>query len=245
MKFTYAYRSKDGVRFEDVVCAPSRDTAYSILRAKGIKPIRVDLAPGFFNRLLSYGKRTWVIVILSVALLIAISYLVRQDDSNFCPMPRHHIYGDPVLLADFARNHYRDLVPTEGDAVLAHYSQPGTMPELGVTSGAAIKALQALAESGFQPEIDLSETENVSREAIELKRIVLWMRAEFRRYLSDGVGTPGSYYDRVVERQKREQQIYFVAQHDLSRTRDRAEFTRINKSLKSIGLPTITHPDDL
>ena len=46
MKFTYAYKTSDGVRHEDSMNASSREEVFSSLRAKGIKAIKVVAADG-------------------------------------------------------------------------------------------------------------------------------------------------------------------------------------------------------
>ena len=46
MKYTYAYKTSDGVRHEDVMDAASREEVFETLRAKGIKAIKVVAADG-------------------------------------------------------------------------------------------------------------------------------------------------------------------------------------------------------
>ena len=46
MKYTYAYKTSDGVRHEDSMNASSREEVFSALRAKGIKAIKVVAADG-------------------------------------------------------------------------------------------------------------------------------------------------------------------------------------------------------
>ena len=46
MKFTYAYKTGDGVRHEDSMDASSREEVFETLRAKGIKAIKVVAADG-------------------------------------------------------------------------------------------------------------------------------------------------------------------------------------------------------
>ena len=41
MRFTYVYRTSDGVRHDDVIEAASREDAFADLRARGIRPIKV------------------------------------------------------------------------------------------------------------------------------------------------------------------------------------------------------------
>ena len=46
MKYTFAYKTSDGVRHEDSLDAESRDEAFAILRGRGIRPIKVVAADG-------------------------------------------------------------------------------------------------------------------------------------------------------------------------------------------------------
>ena len=46
MKYTYAYKTSDGVRHEDSMNASSREEVFTALRGKGIKAIKVTAADG-------------------------------------------------------------------------------------------------------------------------------------------------------------------------------------------------------
>ena len=46
MKYTYAYKTPDGIRHEASIEAPSRDVAFAVLRSQGIRPIKVVAADG-------------------------------------------------------------------------------------------------------------------------------------------------------------------------------------------------------
>ena len=46
MKYTYAYKTSDGTRHEDSMNASSREEVFTVLRAKGIKAIKVTAADG-------------------------------------------------------------------------------------------------------------------------------------------------------------------------------------------------------
>ena len=46
MKYTYAYKTSDGVRHEDSMNASSRDEVFAELRKRGIKAIKVVAADG-------------------------------------------------------------------------------------------------------------------------------------------------------------------------------------------------------
>ena len=46
MKYTYAYKTSDGVRHEASIDAESREAVFEALRAHGIRPIKVVAADG-------------------------------------------------------------------------------------------------------------------------------------------------------------------------------------------------------
>ena len=46
MKYTYAYKTSDGVRHEDSMNAASREEVFAELRKRGIKAIKVVAADG-------------------------------------------------------------------------------------------------------------------------------------------------------------------------------------------------------
>ena len=46
MKYTYAYKTSDGVRHEDSLDANGRDEVFEVLRRRGIRPIKVVAADG-------------------------------------------------------------------------------------------------------------------------------------------------------------------------------------------------------
>ena len=72
MKFTYQYKTSDGVRHTGVYAARSKTAVYDELRAKGIKAFGVEPAPGLLNRLGGViGWRIAIIVLLAVSLAAA------------------------------------------------------------------------------------------------------------------------------------------------------------------------------
>lgn len=247
MKFVYEYRTSDNVRHEGVVDAANREAAFAALKARGIRPSAVRDAPGFFNKLFGKGKRWLAISVLGVGCLVLGFAVFLSPDAavpdGSSPQPRHQIYGDPGIMSAFEREHFRNLMPTEGDAVLAHFAQPGVIVDLEGDSQRSAKALDQLVKAGFAPALELTDADRGVREAAELKRIVMSMRAEFKRYLSDGVGTPATFLKRLVERQRREAAIYANALSDLRAEKKAERFERINASLRAVGLRTVPMPE--
>ena len=245
MKFLYGYKTKSNETREGAIDAPSRDDVYRELKQKGIRPFKVELAPGLANRLRSLGKRTYAIVILSVALVIALVLALHSTlfafHSAVSAQPRHQIYGDPALMDELARGDYAAVFSHPGHRFLAHYAQPGAMPPRTALAAAADPKLPAALRDCQTAPIAFVDGE--PREHNELKRIVLSMCEELGRYLANGIGTPERYVRRLNERQNREAQIYFTAKHDLEKETDLAKWERINASLRAIGLKTIPPPE--
>ena len=78
MRFDYQYRTRENELKSGSVSAASREAAYKALKSQGINPSRVTLAPGALNYLASFGKRSWLIVILAVALAVTLAFSSRR-----------------------------------------------------------------------------------------------------------------------------------------------------------------------
>lgn len=250
MKFIFGYKTRDNEIREGVISAPSRDAVYQLLKKEGIRPFRVELAPGIWNRFLSLGKRTYAIVVLVVILISCAAIICLQfrtleqfEQSSVSSLPRHQIYGDPALMEELERTDYKGVFAHDGERLLARYAQPGHLPitESGKTlpQVSAHKLAHTLSPC-LTNEIVFLDSD--SREITELKRIVLSMKAELRRYLANGIGTPERYVRRLNERQIRESQIYYTAKNKLEKETDPAEWEKVNATLRAIGLRTIPQP---
>jgi len=256
VKFVYEYRTGDNVRHEGVVVASDREAAFRQLREQGIRPGKVAEAPGFFNKLFGRYKRWLAIVlllVLSAGLLFAFLSGRRQielaEQSAESPLMRRQVYGDPALMEELARSSYATVFDTEADRFLACYAQPASVHRFdGKLSSRPIRrkviaeALDGLVRSGYLPPIEIKPDD--SREAAELKRIVLWMREELRSYLANGLGTTASYVQRLDERLAEEVALYQRIKNELSRSDDDAEWEKGNATLRAIGAPTIPRPEN-
>ena len=243
MKFIYEYRTSDNARHNGVIAASSRDAAFAALKAKGIKPSKLTVAPGVFNKIL--GLSRWWFVVLGLGVLILFSFakisrLNSQMLSEYSPMNRHQIYGDPALMSRMEQDDYAVIFPSVGDRVLARFAQPGIY-----VARPAGKVWKSMVHS-----IDLLRSEPVckplatdSREVSELKRIVMWMRGELSGYLCNGVGTADTYLTRLYERQNREYSIFCQAINDLKGEKDLGKFDRVNESLRKLGIKTVPLPE--
>ena len=71
MKYTYAYKTSDGVRHEAAIEAKSRDEAFELLRGQGIRPIKVVAPDGDVSR---QPRRTAVMVAILLAAVGAAAF---------------------------------------------------------------------------------------------------------------------------------------------------------------------------
>ena len=82
MRFTYIYKSSDGIRHEGKVNAPSRDEAFALLRKNGIKPIKVlsDCGSKANGEVMYVVKAKIVVVCLVFGLIIGmLSVIVLRN----------------------------------------------------------------------------------------------------------------------------------------------------------------------
>ena len=75
MKFTYAYKTSDGVRHEAAMDAESREAVFAALRQQGIKAIKVVAADGSKanGEIRGIRKRVLAASVIATALLAGIA----------------------------------------------------------------------------------------------------------------------------------------------------------------------------
>ena len=245
MRFTYGYKTSDGERHQGVICAASRDAVFSTLKAKGIKPFGVELAPGLFNRLASFGKRGLVIVILSVAFLVAVGAYVslanRSDGiPNLDATVRRQPIGDAAIIDHGLRTGWASVFSEKGERFLASFAVPGV--EAGVKQATVEEIEAALSRS-----VAVSATDGI--EARQIKAMVEGVKTELRRFVSKG-GTIREYGMRLVERQEKEIGYYRQVQLELKRAVDEGMnigemeelWKRRNVTLRGMGIRTVPIP---
>ena len=241
MKFTYQYRTGDNVLHNGTVCASDRDAAFSKLRARGIKPSRLEDAPGFFNKLFGKGKRWIAIGILAflvAALALALNKTTRPiivGDVNGESSQRHQIYGDPAIMDAMLSDGFSNIFSNIGERYLAAYAMPGSSVSQTVRLKAPDELLTCLTNK-----IDFLPTD--SREVAELKAIVNGLKDELREYLSDGKGTAVSFMRRLDERQEEERLIYLRVKNELEENPNPDLWEERNRSLREMGIRTIPRP---
>ena len=258
MKYTYAYKTSDGIRHEDSMNASSREEVFEALRAKGIKAIKVVAADGSKANGEVRGVRKRVVAVL-VALAAAcvgvIAYIGgERTGANVAAnpavsSPRHQIYGDPAVMEGLERGDFGEVLPREGDRMLAVFAQPGRFM---CAKGANPRYLAAAQDAAFASYVknELSSERDIGiapedpREIKELKQIVNGIRDELRGYLANGNGTPRSFWRRLNERTTSEIQIYERTRRELEKEKSTEVWEEKNAALRRLGLRTITNPND-
>ena len=254
MKYTYAYKTSDGVRHEDSMNASSREEVFETLRAKGIKAIKVVAADGSKANGEVRGIRKRVVAAVAVAVALAagtVAYLAgeRQNATQgdeggekAAQSPRHQIYGDPAIVSRFDNGDFTGVLEREGDRLLAAFAQPGKI--CGGASRLSSGAFDAYAANDLAADHDLVVSADEPREAQELKQIVNGMREEMREYLANGNGTARSYWRRLNERSLSEMQIYERIVRELKSETSHAVWEEKNEALRRLGLRTIPNPHE-
>ena len=256
LKFTYQYKTSDGVRHSGEYSARSREAVYDELRAKGIKAFGVEPVPGFFNRLTGLlGWRLFAFVVLVViAGVLLVAYLresaqLREkeaevpvvEESVFLAKTRRQIIGDTAVIEAGMKNGGSDVFPEEGERFLASFAIPGVPAGVRTTNVAELeKALKRTV--AIQPDD--------SMEAKQIKSMVEGMKDELRAYLSKG-GTIAKYGERLVERQEQElsyyrrvkEEIASAAKSGLPDAEVEAKWKAGNAELRNMGIRLVPMPE--
>jgi len=258
VKYTFAYKTSDGVRHEDSIEAASRDDVFEALRRQGIRPIKVVAADGSkANGEVRGLRKRAVFALVAIAAVVAgvVAYFSGERSgaattaNSAMSAPRHQIYGDPVIVGALERGDFTAVLSREGDRLLAIFAQPG---KLMCARGANPRriddkshaAFEAYAKSGLAVENDIAIDTTESREITELKQIVNGMREEMREYLANGNGTPRSYWRRLNERTAQEIQIYERTRRELEKETSEEVWEQKNDALRRLGLRTIPNPGE-
>jgi hypothetical protein len=261
MKYTYAYKTSDGVRHEDSMNAASREEVFTELRKRGIKAIKVVAADGSKANGEVYGiRKRAVAALVALATLVVgvVAYLggtrtaaVVAANSALLS-PRHQIYGDPAIMEPIERGDFGGILPREGDKMLAIFAQPGKLMcargvnprRLATGNGERGTVFEAYAKNELGTDKDIQIAADDSREVRELKQIVNGMREEMREYLANGNGTPRSYWRRLNERTLSEMQIYERTRCELEKETRPEVWEQKNEALRRLGLRTIPAPNE-
>ena len=216
MKYTYAYKTSDGVRHEDSINASSREEVFETLRAQGIKAIKVVAADGSKANGEIRGVRKRVvavsIVVTALAAGLIIAFLVGRvaprppevppssvtqtpppaEQHIVTALPRQEIQGDRKRIGKAD-----EVFDNKADAFFARFAEPGRIffaPESDWPSAEEM-------ESALKEPMKVADDELT--EIIDLKRIVAGIRRELRLYIQGG-GTSEGFIRELVKRQEYE-----------------------------------------
>ena len=215
MKYTYAYKTSDGVRHEDSMNASSREEVFETLRAQGIKAIKVFAADGSKANGEIRGVRKRVVVASIVVAALAaglIAFLVGRrvptppelpppsviqtpppaEQHIVTALPRQEIQGDRKRIGKAD-----EVFDNKADAFFARFAEPGRIffaPESDWPSAEEM-------ESALKEPLKVADDELT--EIIDLKRIVAGIRRELRLYIQGG-GTSEGFIRELVKRQEYE-----------------------------------------
>ena len=225
VKFTYTYRTSDGVRHTAEIDAPTRDSAFSVLREQGIKPIKVVAADGSkangeMHIRKGVPKRVVAGICVTLLLAVGIAYwmgsrsgvteiatvITPQGPVTYTvatPLPRQMIAGDRRRIEKSISEIFR--FPAE--TALARFAEPGRNfdPKSGAGSEKGIVSEIFTSDDGWKECLNtpIRIASNDLTEVVDLKRIVTGMKREMRAYLMAG-GTAEDYFAELRKRQKLE-----------------------------------------
>ena len=258
MKYTYAYKTSDGVRHEDSMNAVSREEVFAELRKRGIKAIKVVAADGSKANGEVRGVRKRAVAALVALAAICAGVVAYFGGTHTAAVvaanpaavsPRHQIYGDPAIVETFERGDFSNVLTSEGDRLLAVFAQPGRLMCAKGTNPRKLSANAAeqfadYAQNELAADKDILISTGETREIRELKQIVNGIRDEMRTYLANGNGTPRSFWRRLNERTLSEIQIYERTKRELEKEQSTQAWEEKNEALRRLGLRTIPFPNE-
>ena len=254
MRFLYEYKTKENVQQRGEISAPSRSAVYTELKKQGIKPYKVELAPGFWNWLQSLGKRTAAIALLCLGIVgVSLLWLGQKDKATafedkaiaysdrFENKTRRQIIGDTAIIEKGIRNGWADVFPDEGERFLASFAIPGVPAGQRNTTEEEISA--ALSRQIFPAEAD-------GIEAQQIKAMVEGMKDELREFMRNG-GTIKQFGSALVERQEAELGYYNRTKGELETLRKSGTSSREledlwekrNSELRQMGIKLVPMPE--
>lgn len=250
MKFVYAYRQSDGIRRESSIEAKSREAVFEILRARGIKAIKVIAADGSKanGEFRGVRKRMLVVTVIVTALATIVGTIASIRFFNGSPSlqefqsdtTRRHPIGDAAMIEKGVRTGWSDVFPDEGERFFASFAVPGV--KAGQRSTTIEELTAALART-----IPVKASDRI--EVRQIKAMVEGMKAEARQYIADG-GSVVEYGKRLTERQDAEIAAYNRVRTDIEAAktkmpRDQFEqfCDRRNDELRNLGIRPIVVED--
>ena len=248
MKYTYAYKTSDGVRHEDSMNAASREEVFAELRKRGIKAIKVVAADGSKANGEVHGVRKRVVAALLAFVALGVGVVAylggtrtagvsAASDATFeTDTTRRQVIGDAAIIEKGIRNGWSDVFELEGERFLASFAIPGVKAGQRNTSE---KEFTLALESRREIKSD------DSLEARQIKAMVEGMKNEARQYLSAG-GSIVEYGKRLTERQDAEIAVFNRVKADIDKARKTmtddafmSYWEKRNDELRNLGIKTV------
>lgn len=255
MKYTYVYKTSDGVRREAALVASSREAVFEALRSKGIRAIKVTAPDGLKANGEVRGVRGRVVaaVVLIALIAVVVAYMGgsrtgKRDMAaqKIAALPfltdqtRRQVIGDVAVIEKGIRTGWSDVFASEGDRFLASFAIPGV--KAGVRNTTIDEIERSLKET-------VLPTNQDSLEARQIKAMVEGMKREARNYLKAG-GTVVEYGKRLVERQEAEIAVLKRVGEEVTNARktlNEADFLSLyekrNDELRNLGIRPVTLDD--
>ena len=249
MKYTYAYKTSDGVRHEASMNAASRDDVFAELRKKGIKAIKVVAADGSKANGEIRGVRKRMVVAISLVVAIGVwllTYLGAKREGqpalpvDFGETARRQVIGDTAVVEKGILTGWADVFAGEGERFFASFAVPGVKAGQRNTTVEELNA--ALART-------VAVEEGDSLEARQIKAMVEGMKQEARAYISAG-GNIIEYGKRLTERQDAEIAIYERTKTEIEAAKKTMSgdalvtfWEQRNDQLRNLGIRLVALPE--
>lgn len=254
MRFLYEYKTRENERRSGEISAASRSAVYAELKKQGIKPYKVDLAPGFLNWVQSLGKRTAAIVLLALGVVCFIVLWRGERDEaetfkdkatafsdKFEDKTRRQVIGDTAIIEKGIRNGWADIFPEEGERFLASFAIPGVPAGQRNTTEEEINA-------ALSRQIEPTESDGI--EARQIKSMVEGMKDELREFIKGG-GSIKEFGSCLVERQEAELGYYNRTKGELETMKTsgmdakqlEALWEKRNNELRQMGIKLVALPE--
>ncbi len=269
MKYTYAYKTSDGVRHEAAMDAASREAVFEALRAQGIRAIKVVAADGSrANGAENDSKRTtasWRAALVAATVLIAAAIAVgvwwqfgggrdRGQPSRVGGDETQSTGGEvkatSFLTAQTRRQVIGDVAVIE-KGIRTGWADAFKREGDRFFASFAIPGAEAGQRSTSEEELRralesaVEATPDDSLEIRQIKAMVEGMKEEARRYIAAG-GTAVGYGQRLVERQEAEIAIYGRVKSDIEAAHKKMDSSAFedylekrNDELRNLGIKPV------
>ena len=263
MKFTYAYKTSDGVRHEAAMDAESREAVFAALRQQGIKAIKVVAADGSKanGEIRGIRKRVLAAAVVGAAILAVIGTVMvgrglrtRRGAQGLSALPldnmtRRQVIGDTAVIEKGIRTGWADVFELEGERFLASFAIPG------VPAGQRSTTVEEIQKALDSPWREVSDTPRQllpsdSLEARQIRAMVEGMKDEARRFVKAG-GSIAQYGRLLVQRQEEEIAYYNRAKAEIEAaqkakmpaTQLNDLWEKRNESLRQMGVKLVPMPE--